>query len=277
MNAPKTDASAIVVPFGKHKGTTVAELLARDPQYAEWLLGQGWLAERFAELHSAIITRGAGTDDTPEHNAIQARFLDATFRTAMILAANPKLIDNLKERTQYWATETERRQMDAARIRLESFRWRLREVRDGSVAWREPSEDEKPQLDLLSGEVSQLQTEISRPRSLFFRTGAEFEQRGVDVVISGHFVLSSDEPYQRADSILSVEIKPTMGDDYPTVMRQMQRLGAGALLLGQYTGTAVPLPSLREMFAANRQRMVTIQDVECESAAARKLIDGASE
>jgi hypothetical protein len=42
MNGPKDqkDPSALVIPFGKHRGKTVAELLIRDPQYATWLTGQ---------------------------------------------------------------------------------------------------------------------------------------------------------------------------------------------------------------------------------------------
>ena len=73
MEQARKDPSAIVLPFGKYRGKTVAELLATDPSYAEWVSAQSWVAERFAELHSAIVTRGAGGgDETPEHNALQA-------------------------------------------------------------------------------------------------------------------------------------------------------------------------------------------------------------
>lgn len=81
-NNTPADPSAIVVPIGKYKGATVAELLVRDPAYVEWITSQGWFAQRFAEVHAAIISRGAGTDDTPEHNQLQARFMEPEFRTA---------------------------------------------------------------------------------------------------------------------------------------------------------------------------------------------------
>lgn len=275
MSNQETSPAAVVVPFGKHKGSTVAELLARDPQYAEWLLGQGWLAERFAELHSAILTRGAGTDDTPEHNAIQARFLDPVFRCASVLAADAATIERLAEQAQHWSTETERRALAAARDRLAGFRWQLREFRDNETVYREPTDEEKPRLDLLMGEVNRLAEEVARPRPMSFRTTVTFERRGVDVVIFGRFVISPDDTHVgEGTPLVSVEIKPSMGDDYPTVMRQMQRLGATVLLLGQYTGTAVPLPALREMFAANQQRLIMVQDAECELPAARALIAG---
>ena len=55
------------------------------PSDADWVAAQSWVAERFAELHAAILTKGAGyPDDTPEHNAIQARFLDEAFRLALL-------------------------------------------------------------------------------------------------------------------------------------------------------------------------------------------------
>lgn len=80
---------ALVLPFGKHKGKTVAELLEVDREYAQWLAAQGWLAERFAELHAALAARGSASDETPEHNALQARFLDEVFRVAAVIAAYP--------------------------------------------------------------------------------------------------------------------------------------------------------------------------------------------
>jgi hypothetical protein len=52
MTEETRSPSAIVLPFGKHKGSTVAELLVRDPAYAEWIVGQGWVAERFASAIS---------------------------------------------------------------------------------------------------------------------------------------------------------------------------------------------------------------------------------
>jgi len=61
VKIPPQTPSAIVIPFGKHKGAIVAELLEKDPAYAEWIIAQGWVAERFAVLHAAILSRGAGS------------------------------------------------------------------------------------------------------------------------------------------------------------------------------------------------------------------------
>lgn len=189
VNQP-SDPSAIVIPFGKHKGSTVAELLAKDEAYAQWVLTQGWVAERFAELHAALLTRGAGTDDTPEHNALQARFLDGVFRSSFV------------------------------RIILGT------------------SEE--------------------------YHTSVQFEHRGVDVVIcwgEGYYDFESKERWENRNRS-RIELKPTLGDDYPTTLRQMQRLKCDALLIGQYTGRGVSETQLRQIFEMSRFHILFVQEID---------------
>ena len=68
-----------VVPFGKHKGKLIEELIADDPSYLEWLSGQDWFRAKYVNLHQIIINRGAAPEETPEHNALQVKFLDDDF------------------------------------------------------------------------------------------------------------------------------------------------------------------------------------------------------
>lgn len=76
--------TALIIPFGKYKGRTVDEVIELDPNYRQWLLGQAWLAEKFVELHTALLNSGKQIDDTPEHNLLQARFLDDRFVKAFL-------------------------------------------------------------------------------------------------------------------------------------------------------------------------------------------------
>jgi hypothetical protein len=273
MTEAKRDPSAVVVPFGKHKGATVAELLTQDPQYAEWLLAQGWIAERFAELHAAIMTRGAGTDDTPEHNALQVRFLDPVFCAAFVLAANPAALGRARERA-----DRERRQSLAdalvnAENALKSHRYRCASSRwdeDRKLIKGPMTDGERARDAALAQVVESASRAAANPTPLALQCGVQFEQRGIDVVISAvHH--SGNFTAERALR-LAVEIKPTMGDDFPTVMRQMQRLGADLLLLGEYSGRSVSLPDLRRMFQANGQGVVTVLDVGAELASARSIV-----
>jgi hypothetical protein len=36
-----SDPGALILPFGKHKGATVAEMLAKGPAYADWVVAGG--------------------------------------------------------------------------------------------------------------------------------------------------------------------------------------------------------------------------------------------
>jgi hypothetical protein len=262
--------SAIVIPFGKHKGATVAELLEQDPAYAQWLLGQGWLAERFAELHAAIVARGAGTDDTPEHNAIQARFLDPVFRAAFLQSAHGDGLASQRqhvaaysrERTSDWI-ERRRRELDAHRNR---GTWYLKSYPNKAAEYAAEEQE-------LIVKIEAAERAADTPILLALRTSVAFEQRGVDVALSWDFDSSEGElEHPDLHRPECIEIKPSLGDDFPSVMRQMARLRAGVLVVGSYTGRAVPFPDLRKMFAANGIKVLTVQEIEAEIADARALI-----
>jgi hypothetical protein len=56
-----------VIPFGKYKGKTVAELVDTDRGYLEWLVKQKWM-EKFEPMRAVIHTHGIG-QATPEKTA----------------------------------------------------------------------------------------------------------------------------------------------------------------------------------------------------------------
>jgi len=228
---PKKDPSAIILPFGKHKGKTVAELLATDPQYADWVSAQAWVAERFAELHSAIISRGAGIDDSPEHNAIQGRFLEPAFREGIL----------------YVLFGRERSMASAKKAIVADFQRYMNpayETRD-NLKWAEKCRG--------------LLERIALGEPLKLNTAAAFEVKGVDVELSYRWDFAGEGSYTRE---VGLEIKPTLGDDYPSVMRQMKRLDAWCLVIGTYTGRGISEPQMRAMFGSSGIRVVFLQEIE---------------
>jgi uncharacterized protein (DUF3820 family) len=76
----------------------------------------------------------------------------------------------------------------------------------------------------------------------------KFEQRGIDVVLYADYGLNS--------IYLPIELKPVMGEDYPSVMRQMKRLHADILIIREYIGQVATEEQLRKMFAANNQMLI---------------------
>jgi len=64
-----------IIPFGKYKGQPVDVLIA-DREYREWVMAQDWMRSRYANLYQTIINYGGPPQDSPEHNEMQAAFLD---------------------------------------------------------------------------------------------------------------------------------------------------------------------------------------------------------
>src|SRR5689334_13228159 len=73
-----------IVPFGKYKGRPVEEMLA-DPSYMAWLESQPWFREKFAHLSRSATDE---TQSTPEHNRLQAMFVDDIYAIALANVAN---------------------------------------------------------------------------------------------------------------------------------------------------------------------------------------------
>lgn len=281
MKTTNPDASALVIPFGKHKGATVAELLVKDPTYAAWVSNQGWVAERFAELHAAILARGAGTDDSPEHNAIQVRFLEPEFRLACLTLAYPDVLEKAKrarlsDLTRGHINKIQSLDDDLIRAR----RIALEDIyidKDGSpsIYGINRRADADKDIKEIPGKIAALNIEIKRITAypIYIATSVMFEQKGVDVLIRWNATDSISEIPSYSE-ILSAEIKPTMGDDFPAVMRQMGRLGVYVLVVGEYTGTSVPPTQLRQMFAANGCVVISVRAIEAEVArqAAKPLL-----
>lgn len=242
------DPSAIIIPFGKHKGATVAELLARDPAYADWVTGQGWVAERFAELHAAILSRGAGTDDTPEHNALQIRFLDKRFREAVILllVSERRLLEEqerVKTRTIEWLEGQKKEQEHI-------LSW-------ANQTWRKVTEEDTIRYAAARAEIFSIagRIDLANKTDPLLSTAASFEEKGVDVVLTWGFS-------EYLPNSFKIEIKPSLGDDYPSVMRQMKRLGAWVLVVDHYTGRGAAEPQLREALEVSGLHVIFLQEIE---------------
>jgi hypothetical protein len=274
---PKTDASAVVISFGKHKGSTVAELLSKDPQYAEWIMTQGWLADRFAEVHAALAARGAQNEDTPEHNRLQARFLDPLFRHALLqliipktLAARLETLEGYSIQDQwssFCSAEQRKAEEDIAKSRTKypkiidwnEVRWDISEAARSEYNRLIAIKDQNAQVGILCASGKE------PCGHLRFFSSVQFEIKGVDASVDWTYS-SSEEEFKkyRGYNIEKIEIKPEVGDDYPSIMRQMNRLECRFLVTEKYNGLGVSEPEVKQMFESNRCHLIFIRDIECE-------------
>lgn len=79
-----------VIPFGKHRGRSAVEVAASDPAYLQWLVTQSWFRREHAEICAIVVAvLDRPSDDTPEHNALQALFLEERYRLTVARIAFP--------------------------------------------------------------------------------------------------------------------------------------------------------------------------------------------
>jgi len=100
-----------------------------------------------------------------------------------------------------------------------------------------------------------------------------FENKGIDVEITacvdvgrpGNIPDDDLPPALRSmaeTDAFSIEIKPTVGDDYPTVLRQMLAGKVRYLFLEDYTGTGATRNQFIDIFAASGRTVVFKEDVD---------------
>jgi len=238
------------VPFGKYRGMPIGALLA-DAQYVAWCKTQG-LDQKYPQVFANninIYNLGQGQEpaDTPEHNALQLRFLDDAF------------ID--KVATAYGFTKKP------------TASWYLDKTNaDAQKAFQEAS------WDFCSSDRS-----------------AEFEVHGFDVIVTGkwqytstilgeryteRFWLKGQSSMCRAN--LLIELKTSMGADYPAVLRQIKQAweryvrnsgvhykyvqevvntgGPLVCIIDNFTGT-VPYDQVKKLFERSGVALLTLAEV----------------
>lgn len=203
--------TGLVIPFGKHKGKLVQEVMALDPTYIEWLMNQPWFRENNPTLVTVIISGGSAPEETPEHNKMQVLFLDQSFCKAVV-----KAFPN------------------------QSFRETFEKLSSSSF-------DDDEYIDIFSRMLNDVK--------------AIFEIHGWDVVVELPFTYYAD---RKVIAHIPVELKPSVGDDYPVVLRKLQirpYCSHKMLVAERFDATAVTYDQVKAMFEANGIAMRTLKEI----------------
>ncbi len=267
-----------LVPFGKHKGQPVIAL-AQDRDYCDWLLQQSWFMQRFPELHTIVVNNFGEPTETPEHNRLQLRFLDDTFRAQCTQAVFAR-----KAPRNNWPA------LALSAINLPEFEvggvdvlWTVEYV---GVAIERHTRSSKNELGVLyereKGEVYQYVSHFGlyhpkdSPEYLAWKKLEaarhkrimEFEKRWkpyekftdctesttVLRCVTGHL------------KTITVECKPTLGDDYPAVLRYMKSLNLGhtaqTLVVGVYQGSGGSIEEVRIFFQRSGIVLLMVEEIE---------------
>jgi hypothetical protein len=269
--------SAELVPFGKYKGQPV-EALAADNDYAEWLLSQPWFRDRWPNVYNVVIAYGGEPQDSPEHNQMQARFLDAAWCLA--------LADHLGLRRLHGLGPP--RAMVAKDPNIERFRRHIKltehdmnadgtefEVRGWDVVFDLNAAHIDCRITPLPGCICRCQHRDHEK----YRSGDEPGKVRIDRAWAhcGDGCVWGDTetgrwlrepPDYLADYGLTVyaELKPDLGDDYPAVLRQVKGYDTGspsrrAVVARRHAFEHVTWEQVGKMFAASGITLVAEQGI----------------
>lgn len=296
----ESNNTTTLVPFGKYKGKP-AEVLRNDPDYCDWLMSQDWFRSRYQGVYNIIINNFTEPADTPEHNALQAKFLSDDFvagfirhalkydifsAVSMAFKENSKACQNAKELLEKIQKEAEayRAEKEAAedrqiRIRCEILLRDLEEKEIQAVQMLDEFDSKRERT------FAALYEEYYQPTAEDLEYRIDFEVRGWDVVIDKITLNSSNVSYctlwnefntfivNRSDSAalpgIHIEIKPAVGDDYPTILRQMKSNGARitpderfVLIYDAFTARGVTEAQMKQTF--EKSGIITAQFSEIE-------------
>lgn len=215
-----------VIPFGKYRGQPL-EVLEKDPEYLNWLTNQDWFRNGHANLYQVVINNFAEPCDTPEHNQMQARFLGVEFR-----------LDFVAVITKYEIKAVRKPTFETGGVDVE-FRY----------DFQTPSECEP--CPKCTGKHFWQATKDSEPKC-----------RTCTVRPYSYYSDLSAEGWRDSED-LRIEIKPSVGDDFPSVMRQMKRSNANILFIREYCGSGIDEKQFVEMFSSQEIRVVFEREIRC--------------
>jgi len=234
-----------IIPFGKYKGKPVFAL-AEDKSYTEWLLSQPWFKEKHFNIYNIVINNFRQIDDTPEHNALQIKFLNQSYALKLAYYLDSNLF-NL----------TSKDLNDA-----------LKKCFNSQTMYVDVIKEKLPSFD--------------REKLLYISTPI-FEQ-GYDVSYTVKYglqlYLDHKTSFNNYSEIFEcnkynylqilIEIKPTIGDDFPSILRQIKASMPVSydydhikrcLLLGEYTGIGATKEQFVKFFNSQKYIIIFESDI----------------
>jgi hypothetical protein len=320
-----------LMTFGKYKGKSVDEVIAIDPNYVNWLLGQGWFAEKEPTIYQTIINLNQEVAETPEHNALQAQFLDDAYCWALVECLDfpdatyhhpcryspdawKGLVEDVQKQAMIWRRKIaeayrayrnwreREKQPSYMRLSLASYvqvsrenRAKLRRLSKatgndyglpGVFVVPDPCETsfERQDIDVVMKVRSRTLQLLKRLVQLdYWATSLDLGQisnegdafwRGLKVVLTEPLLAHSGSP-----GSIGVEIKPSIGDDFPAVLRQIEKAKARTqnrvpivLYVDQFSARGVTREQMVEMFARSGVPVIFKAVVDAKASEIRALI-----
>lgn len=178
------------VSFGKYKGKVYSELL-RDQNYIEWCIQNGALKKNEPNLYNIIINQTVSQVDdncTPEHNRLQNQFMELDIINRLLKSTHKEKISRLND------------MLEAVNLQFYKFicHWEFESYFNWDVTLR-----------------------FTR---CIFRdpSGKEYQRDEVQGLLEGDTKWNFNElNLELYRDVHIIELKPSVGDDYPNILRKM--------------------------------------------------------
>lgn len=269
---------ANTVPFGRYKGRPVQDMLA-DADYMAWLEAQPWFREKFGRLTAQ--RDAAAASRTPVHNKLQTLFLSEAYQRAFCEVAAPDVLERCREGVaraiQVEIQRVEWKRVDAAKSAA-GFDATAEEYARKAAAgeknpygkgWAEMAEEYRERAGKSRAKAMEIEAWQNwyRNADKVITTRVAFESNGADVRIIVVCTGPETDGEKTVRSLdVTIEIKPTVADEYPAVLRQMGRNGSRYLFLNEYQGEGATEEQFRAIFAASGIKVVFKRDVDAKAA-----------
>jgi hypothetical protein len=269
------DGNNNIVPFGKYKGQPV-DVLRQDPGYVEWMLGQDWFRERYHPLYQVIINNFGEPGETPEHNALQARFLDEGLCRGLLAVLGWQPVADGVGFVRIKRDENLSQEL----ARLERSATKLEQPKGGDEDYERkyfPQTQAARLVELTETRetIVKLSAELASSSTVlpFLHVHSGFEVHGWDVRINAKAWLTKPADVQHrndATTTVWIELKPALGDDYPAVLRQMKAnsrqgnewlSGYKVLVFDRFTAVGATIDQVKAIFNASEFTVLSIAEV----------------
>lgn len=208
-----------VWPMGKYKGQPVERAMA-DSSYMEWALAQPWFSERYTEIHKLVVNYGAEPQDSPEHNEFQMRFMDEAIRFAV---ARRLGYASLRESDYYKRARKVAKRL--SKELSEPLEQRREELSTSVPRFEDRGWDVSFDITAASFRVYVRRDDLSTVIEMLEKQGLMRKAADMREYLESRFtpVLVNYSPNLNESKPVYIELKPDLGDDYPSVLRQMMR------------------------------------------------------
>lgn len=213
------DSSDInIITFGKYKGKSVHEMM-NDHKYVHWCKLQPWFKTRYPAVYNIVVHQTLPKLDhdlTPEHNRLQNKFLEKSFQNSFLnYLSEPFLPDTFQDDIcKIYTTDVYKKYCDGEQFCLNC---EYRVEFEGPCNW-DVIISRRVYGDCLT--LTQVEEKYPREQTSI-EINKEFKEKGIGnlIKVTGYNIGLRTNSNCKA----YVELKPSLGDDYPIVLRKMKQ------------------------------------------------------